>query len=173
MTDFDALFAAQPAATEEPEIVDSENGQLPIAKAMKFILAGKSFFTLRSKASGTRFTYKVEQSDRPGSEHCYFVNVLVGPDNYTNYMYIGQIFTDKAVPKLVLGKPEKVKVPNDAPSVVAFVWAFNKIRFAIPHRDLEFWHAGKCGRCGLMLTDPESIRSGYGPICIDKMMGGE
>jgi hypothetical protein len=31
---------------------------------------------------------------------------------------------------------------------------------------LEFWHEGRCGRCGRRLTVPDSIASGYGPECV-------
>lgn len=33
------------------------------------------------------------------------------------------------------------------------------------------FHAGRCGRCGRLLTTPESIESGLGPDCITKIEG--
>jgi hypothetical protein len=36
---------------------------------------------------------------------------------------------------------------------------------AHPHPQLEFFATVPCGRCGELLTDPESILRGYGPFC--------
>jgi hypothetical protein len=34
---------------------------------------------------------------------------------------------------------------------------------------VEFWHEGKCCRCGRKLTVPASIASGIGPECATKI----
>src|SRR5262245_24789743 len=168
MTDFNAMFTAQPLAAAEDVLEDGETGRrIADADAIPFMTSGKAFFTLRSKRTNTRFTYKVERAK--DKDTMFFVSVLTGPDNWANYSYIGLIFTDKAPSKFVLGRPEKIKIGVDAPSVRAFVWAFERFQFGFGHAQLELWHAGRCGRCGLMLTVPESIASGYGPECIKKM----
>jgi len=52
-----------------------------------FMLGGKAYFTLRSTRTGTRFTYRIQASDRGG----WFVSLLDGPDNWSNYRYMGFI----------------------------------------------------------------------------------
>jgi hypothetical protein len=34
--------------------------------------------------------------------------------------------------------------------------------------NIEFYHLGRCGRCGRKLTDPESINRGLGPKCSEE-----
>src|SRR5579863_8604754 len=100
-------------------------GQIKDAShAMKYILAGKAFVTFRSLASGTRFTYKIELADKrqPNDPDAYFVNVLTGPDNWTNYKFIGMIFEGK---KFVRSK--KSKIAETAPSVVGFKYCFEQL----------------------------------------------
>lgn len=161
MTDFDNMFAEQPA----DEIVTAE-GKLADAGALKFILGGNAYFTLVSKRTGTRFTYRVSVAkDKPTT---FFVSVLNGPDNWQNYAFFGMIFTDKEQPKFVYSR-KSAKVSEDAPSVRAFAWAFEKLQYGFGHDQLEVYHSGKCGRCGRMLTVPESIASGFGPECIGKV----
>jgi len=36
---------------------------------------------------------------------------------------------------------------------------------------VEFYHMGRCAACGLSLTNPESIETGYGPICRERIFG--
>ena len=121
----------------------------------RFVFAGKAHFTIRSRKTGTRFTFKVSASD---DGKCYFVKVLNGPDNYRNYQYMGMIF----VPKLeALRWTKKSKVSKDAPSFKAAAFFFSNIG----HSSVEFFHEGKCGRCNKKLTVPESIQTGLGPVC--------
>lgn len=143
------------------------------AAAKKFMLGGKAFVTIRSKATGTRFTYKMtvaEDKDGrgPGPRgYPTFVSVLNGPDNWSNYQYIGHIFADQGL--FWPAKPGKSKVAPDAPSCKAFAWTWRHlIRDVLPEQ-LEVWHEAKCGRCGRKLTVPESIESGFGPECAGKV----
>ena len=53
-------------------------------------------------------------------------------------------------------------------SVQAFIWFLNRIEADKPTDGFEFWHEGKCGRCGRKLTVPESIEAGIGPECAGK-----
>ena len=141
-------------------------GQITSAShAMKYILAGKAFVTFRSLASGTRFTYKIELADKrqPNDPDVYFVNVLTGPDNWTNYKYIGVIKNNE------YRWTAKSKIGETAPSVVGFKYCFAQLaKNAI--KGFEVWHEGKCGRCGAKLTVPESVATGFGPECV-KLVG--
>lgn len=126
-----------------------------------FVYGGKATFTLVSKATGTRFTYKVTRPEEDAK--ILFVKVLNGPDNWMNYQYVGNI-----VPKnnrYYHGK--KSKIAEDAPSAIAFKWFFRRLMRG-DLSQMEFWHEGKCCACGRKLTVPESIASGIGPVCAGK-----
>ena len=34
---------------------------------------------------------------------------------------------------------------------------------------LEVWHEGRCGRCGRKLTTPQSVETGFGPVCAQNL----
>ena len=38
-------------------------------------------------------------------------------------------------------------------------------KFDLLNDNIEFFHLGKCLRCGKTLTDQESINIGLGPVC--------
>lgn len=141
------------------------NGQLTSIPAIRsFIIAGHATVTLKSKKTGSRYTYKVsapreQNADRP----VWFVSLLSGPDNEDNYQYFGNLRPHA----FEVGR--KSRVSADAPSVKAFSWFYNKVlqeESEAALEQLEVWHEGRCGRCGRKLTVPESIESGFGPECI-------
>src|SRR5882672_9405186 len=63
-------------------------------------------------------------------------------------------------------KIQKPKEINKNSPVSFFVKLING-----PDNHIEIWHSGSCGRCGRTLTVPESVLSGFGPECINKMKG--
>ena len=138
------------------------SGQITEPKqALNFILGGKAFVTLVSQTSGNRYTYKITEADKrnPNDSPVYFVSLLNGPDNWSNYAYIGMIKNN------TFAWTGKSKVSQDAPSFIGFDFCF-KALVAGSMRGFEVWHEGKCGRCGRKLTVPESIACGFGPECI-------
>lgn len=124
-----------------------------------FVLAGNATFTLTSRKTGIRFTYKVSASD-DGKMH--FVSVLTGPDNWTNYKYLGVIVNGQ----FRFARPEKAKISADAPSAKGFAWLWRHIDNP-PADQVEIHHEGKCCRCGRKLTVPRSVELGCGPECAD------
>lgn len=146
----------------------------------KFVLAGNATFTIRSKLTGVRYTFKVrrkEGTDLGGLPHNFwFCSLLTGEDNEGDYSYFGYIFSRPAGSQdeyVYRHGGAKAKVGENAPSMVAwdyFIKLFtggwvNEVRQR--HLDkIEVWHEGKCGACGRKLSVPESISSGFGPECI-------
>lgn len=137
--------------TTEARIIDAQ-----AAKA--YILAGKAIVTLRSVRTGVRFTFRVTRAKGDGP---YFVSVLTGPDNTTSYSYHGTLF-DVEGDVVVTSKS---RVTAEAPSAKAFAWSWRKLREGQFPAELEVFHSGRCGRCGRLLTDPDSVTVGLGPIC--------
>lgn len=135
--------------------------------ASRFILAGKAIVTLESEKTGNRFTYKIsapkdkETNKTDLGSDFRFVSVLVGPDNWSNYKYFGYIRRG-----VFFHGGAKAKIAVSAPSAGAFDWAWRALARGTMPESLRIWHEGACGRCGLRLTVPESIKSGFGPECI-------
>jgi hypothetical protein len=145
----------------------------------KFILAGKAIFTISSpKDGGKHFTYKVSlPKDRPESAvlDFAFVSVLTGPDNTRDYTYMGMLDTrHNAWRAGETFKPSRgTKVGPDALSwrvleffLRWFIWGDQKLP-----QGYDIKHEGRCGRCGRLLTHPESIDSGIGPECRKHVFG--
>lgn len=67
--------------------------------------------------------------------------------------------------------PRKVRVSPDAPSVAGFRAVFTRLqdKDATLASKADIRHEGRCGRCGRALTRPESIDTGLGPDCAEKM----
>jgi hypothetical protein len=128
----------------------------------QFALAGNARFTIVSKKTQTRFTFKVRASEDNAAMH--FVSVLTGPDNWSNYSYLG--FIRRGV---YFHGGQKAKVGQDAPSAKAFDWFWRNLSRGHVSEAVEVHHCGACGRCGRALTVPESIKSGFGPECIGKL----
>lgn len=133
-------------------------------KALEYILAGNSTFTLRSKTTGARFTYKAIYKKYFG-EDIVVVKLLNGTDNVNDYGYLCTIKIIDGVPKIIR---DKSRISATAKSFVIFDMVFFKLLVGLEMNNLEIWHEGVCCRCGRKLTVPESIQSGIGPECATK-----
>lgn len=133
---------------------------------LAYAAAGNATFTLQGRHS--RFTYRVRLND---AGTLYFVGVLTGSDNTSDYSYLGTVACEERAP---YKHGRKSRVGEDAPSVRAFAWFWR----ALTTKDeealaqVEFRHEGRCGRCNRLLTVPESLDRGIGPECWEKMGGG-
>lgn len=128
--------------------------------AREFILGGNARVTIRSRKTGARFSYRVRKAQ---DGEIYFVSVLTGSDNESDYTYIGTLTRGHS-----FHHGKRAKIQDSAPSVVAFKWFWTELHFnaeALPEK-VEIFHEGRCGRCARALTVPESIESGFGPECI-------
>lgn len=136
------------------------NHLLDAEKAKRFILAGNARVTLVSLKTDARYTYRVQQAgDKPDM---WFVYLLTGSDNESDFTYIGIIsgFSFRTT--------NKSKLPADSAPVAGFSYAMKALLLqTVPQipSSLQIWHEGRCGRCNRALTVPESILSGFGPEC--------
>ena len=134
-----------------------------------FVLAGNCLFTVANMATGNHFTFRCQAPEvqRDPKDPVHFVKVLSGPDNTQDYEMIGMLFSGQ---KYVHWK--KSRFGQDCPSEVAFVWLIAQLlRGTIPDT-VKVFHHGYCGRCGKLLTTPESVSLGLGPTCVAKSMMG-
>lgn len=131
--------------------------KLNLENAKKFILGGNSIFTVVSKKTEKRYTFKVKENKE---KTIYFVSYLFSGDN--QYKYMGIIDANKKYKLTAKSKVNEDSAVNKTFNVVYdILMTENQKMFD----KLEFWHEGKCGKCGRKLTVPSSIESGFGPIC--------
>ena len=147
---------------------ESPNQFATVADAKLFCLAGNATITLESLKTGTHFTFKIRESKpAEGSTRfqapVHFVNLLSGPDNENDYVYLGIIREGRFC------LTQKSRGGADAPSFKAFNFFWNFDHGTQFHPQLIVHHENRCGRCGRTLTVPSSITSGLGPECAEIM----
>lgn len=137
----------------------------PLSNARAFILAGKAIFTLVGKEA--RYTFKVQRKEASAEyPETWFVHLLTGPENTSDYTYLGMLDSQAGAVRLT----RKSAYKDDSAPVLAIRWALARIWADKPlPAPAQILHAGRCGRCGRLLTVPSSIASGFGPECIGKI----
>lgn len=120
-----------------------------------FITAGRAIFTV-SNPKGEHYTFKVTPSR---SQDYFLAFLLVGSDNtnYNHYAYLCKIRRyDLAA----------VATKEIHTSVRVLSWVLKLIlKGESPPEGYKVQPSERCGRCGRLLTTPESIESGLGPEC--------
>ena len=154
------------------------HGRLTTGAAFhKFLTGGNATFTLVSRKTGTRYTFRVRKADkRQSGPDRFFVSTLIGSDNERDYAYLGSFTTMHGTAYAVQshrgsvlcagkkGKPDDVRFKG-------LNWLLNTLyanRFTALPEQVEVWHEGRCARCARKLTDPASIERGFGPECASK-----
>lgn len=134
--------------------------------ALDFIFAGNSLFTVLNTSTGNRFTYKVKKSKNSQDDKVdvHFVRVLTNPENYE---FIGTTFDKK------YSHSKKTRISDEAQSVRVFKWLINQLTLGTLPEIVEIWHEGRCGKCGRVLTVPNSIEFGIGPECAKSTLSKE
>lgn len=135
------------------------------AEIRRFTLAGLATLTLKSLRTGAHYTYKVKMAvDRDTGEEkaLWFVSVLADSDRY---LYVGCIAGAAENFKLTAGS----KFGEEAGCVKAWRYFWAGIKADTVKPELEIRHEGRCARCGRELTTPESVDTGFGPECADRL----
>ena len=129
-----------------------------------FILAGRATFTV-DNGKGQHFTYKVRGKLTDKKDSIFFISLLTGSDNLSDYTYMGVL-----TPTGAIRLTTKSKLTEDSLPVKVAKWAMNVIweRAVLP-AGYNIRHEGRCARCGRTLTHPESLNSGIGPECATKI----
>lgn len=141
--------------------------KLDVEAVATFVEGGHAVFTVLNTKTGGRFTYKVSAPKGENTAVRYFVSVLNGSDNTSDYIYLGCVYKDGAFRRGV-----KSTIGPDAPSMKGFAWIWERREKMESYSHVEVLHMGTCGKCGRALTVPESVKSGLGPVCAGKG-GGE
>lgn len=152
-------------------------GRLSPLEARRFILSGNAYLTVvnllptEKDQPALRRTFRVRWAEKSSR---YFVDCLYGPDNHADYTNTGTYTPNVNA----CGEPTgsyQMGLRPDAPGEATWreLDAYLKIgsRYDVPllPRGWAVYHEGRCGRCGVRLTVPESIAAGIGPECAKRI----
>lgn len=132
-------------------------------KDVRFFSGGRALFTV-SNGKGEHYTFKIRQpraeKDQPAKP--FFVMLLTGPQNTSDYTYLG-IYNSSNHNVFLTAKS---KMKEDSTPVKVLRWAIRQIAngASLP-AGYDIQHEGRCCHCGKVLTVPESIEKGIGPEC--------
>ena len=133
----------------------------------EFVLAGKAIFSVKND-KGQHYTFKIiHQKGNDQFPPVWFIFLLTGPDNTSDYTYMGKI--DAETGKVILTAKSKYSADSLPVKVADFGLRIIYGKQALP-AGYGINHEGYCGRCARLLTVPESVESGIGPECAKKMM---
>jgi hypothetical protein len=146
-----------------------QHAVIPAANIAAFVLAGAADFTVENTETGGRFTFSViapEKKSGHGRDYdapVRFVKVMTGPNNESDFTFLGTIFTGSKD----FRHSAKSRISPESPSALAFAWFWKRIATGagLPAK-VRVWHEGRCARCHHKLTVPESIAAGFGPDCL-------
>lgn len=132
-----------------------------------FITAGRAVFTVKSGLTGEHVTYRIKHKEGNGQyPPAWFVSVLTGPDNTKDYTFLGLLSTESGNVRLT----RSTKFTDDSKPVRVIRWALRRVWNDLPLPDgYTIHHEGRCGKCGRVLTVPESCSIGIGPECIKSL----
>lgn len=130
------------------------NHILSSEQSLDFIMGGRSIFTTVNNQTNNRFTFKVNKADKGD---IYFVSVLTQPNMFE---FIGSFY-----PTTLVKISPKSRISEQSTSYKVFNYILNHLRNSDLPNQVEIWHEGRCAKCGRSLTDPESIKTGWGPYC--------
>ena len=133
-----------------------------------FFTAGRAVFTIQLP-NGEHYTYRIKKSKATDKYAAtFFIGLLTGPDNTSDYTYLGIMGEDGSV-KLT-GKSKysdnsfPVRLLRRTLAVV-----FTDQQHLMTEKGYVLHHEGRCGRCGRALTVPRSVELGIGPECEGKL----
>jgi hypothetical protein len=154
--------APAPAPAPKPGKVDLAAVEAPILY--------NGIYTISSPRGGHK-TFRIHRVARGKLEGKRIVAILSGPENCTDYQGFGFVEADGAVRVW-----RKKQQPKPDGSVSAWVVYADMLKSLALHGEAGRYHkmgyrlhvARNCLRCNRLLTTPESIRAGIGPICAGK-----
>ena len=112
-------------------------------------------FTIKSIKTGKEYSYKINRSlfKNKWYSHIFF------EAGYMDFLYLGMYSNNQLIKKGQV---------NNIPSALAIVFILNQLEkgnLTFINEKTKFYHLGKCIKCGLPLTESNSIEAGLGPHC--------
>lgn len=133
--------------------------------------AGRSRITLVNTKKGTHIRLKIKevrkknaQGKMEGTGRFYFYTSILG-DGDTGWQFAATFFKDSLGYRLGSDHAKDSQIHK----VTHFVHNVLKDSSILTTKEVELHHEGRCCRCAMPLTHPESIQIGVGPDCINHM----
>lgn len=126
----------------------------------QYILGGKAEFILKSMRTNTEYRYKVKKK-----EDVYLVFVA---EKEVGFIYAGFIKRDIVGMRWIYHRGNKGNMSAESSQIKALMWTL----YNGDNKQVGVFHLGRCGRCGRVLKDEESIKCGLGPECRKKCNNG-
>lgn len=158
--------------TQEPTFIPSLDHEFPaLEDFITFATAvkgrHKALVTIFNAETGGHRTYMFNRDPKSDTSPV-FVSLLRGsdPENKRDYTFIGTIFSDNN-----FKHSPKSQVGADSPGVAGFKFTWERCQNNTLPEKVKVLHHGRCGRCGRLLTSPDSLmeRRGIGPVCAEKL----
>ena len=132
-----------------------------------FVTAGNATFTV-SNGKGDWYTFRARRpkARKEGVTPPVFMQLLTGPDNRSDYTYLGVL--DEVGGFVRLTGASKLGQDTQPMKVLAFALRIIWGKQQLPE-GYTIQHAGRCGACGRKLTVPSSIETGLGPECAGRI----
>ena len=125
----------------------------------RFMVAGNAVFRYTNHATKKQFVYKVKQA---GEEPRWNVMVRCEIAGERDFGYIGMIKARQ------FRHTARSFVTDESDEFDMFEFLFlHVIRGKELPKNREFEHMGRCGRCGRLLVEPDSVERGLGPKCAE------
>ena len=125
-------------------------------------------FTIVNRQTGEHRTFRIETqpADAAFAPGKRVLGLLTGPENEADYEGFG--FVDDDGIRVWAKKREAPPGHHSAFEVMAaMLWslAVENVYSPWAARGYALLEEGRCVRCGRVLTEPESLRTGIGPVC--------
>jgi len=136
------------------------------AQFRNFIFAGRSVFTLENTETGNYLTFKVKQvkKDKKVIDGLFAIECKTLGDSDHGYKFLGFLNTTE-------NKFRRRFWDHKFIGYTTFFWLLRNLEVLEKFTDkLAIYHEGRCCKCGMPLTVPESIDSGIGPECNKRML---
>lgn len=139
---------------------------------MKNLLQSDHVFTVENAQSGEYRTFRVE-TQPPGAKFApgeRILSLLVGPENSKNYQGFAFVRTDPVDGTARVNVWTRKRGENGEKSDYERFSALLSYLERTPENLHQYviHEATACRRCGGLLTRPQSIRLGIGPVCADR-----
>jgi hypothetical protein len=126
---------------------------IPIEHAQRFILSGNATLIVFNTKTGNHRKYRIWEK----SDNTFYV--------YHDDNYLGKIVYYIFSPHYKAMEPGYAYLREVQGFIRVWDWV---TRLSLPEH-VQLLHTGVCGYCGRLLTDPDSIQQGLGPVCRKKL----
>lgn len=146
----------------QPPMIRSNVNPLSLPR---LFFAGRAVLTFLNPDTDKHITIKVKQArdknDRKVRLPIFFVSISLLGDKEQGMVFAGTIFQDSM--KAKLGR----QVEPTSQLAKVFNWLFRAVNdpTILRTKGVSLLHEGRCCRCGLPLTNPQSIDRGLGDDC--------